>query len=212
LFFNVIRAIKNFRASQFLKSRGVDTSCPKNISLDISVESPVFFGDVTVGKCVKIGKHSYMNSGRIWDNVTIGRYTSIGYNVFLGPPDHPTSFLSTFVPLYKDAPYYKGHINLQKTIIGNDVWIGANVVVRKGVSIGDGVVVGAGAVVTEDVPPYSIVGGVPARILKYRFGNETIEKLTALKWWNEKDSLISQLNFNDVEKCLLVLEKVKGKK
>jgi len=68
-------------------------------------------------------------------------------------------------------------------VVGNDVWIGANVLVVGGVTIGDGAVIAAGAVVTKDVPPYAVVGGVPARIIKYRFSDEVISLLKEIQWW-----------------------------
>lgn len=80
-----------------------------------------------------------------------------------------------------------------KTIIGNDVWLGANSLVLKGVKIGDGAVIGAGAVVTKDVPPYAIVGGNPAKVIKMRFDDETIGKLMQLQWWNLDLSIIENL-------------------
>ncbi len=69
-------------------------------------------------------------------------------------------------------------------IIGNDCWIGENVFYVGGITIGDGAVVLAGAVVTKDVPPYAIVGGVPAKVLKYRYDDDTIQFLLRIKWWN----------------------------
>ena len=68
--------------------------------------------------------------------------------------------------------------------IGNDVWIGANVIILSGVSIGDGAIIAAGAVVTKDVEDYSIVGGVPAKLIKYRFSKEQIHRLQKIKWWD----------------------------
>ena len=83
-------------------------------------------------------------------------------------------------------------IQSYKTIIGNDVWVGANAIIISGVKIGDGAVIGAGAVVTKDVPPYAIVGGVPAKIIKYRFPKDKIDALLKIKWWDWSDKLIAE--------------------
>lgn len=74
--------------------------------------------------------------------------------------------------------------NNQSIIVGNDVWIGANVVLLPGVYIGNGAIIAAGAVVTHDIEPYSIVGGVPAKKIRYRFEHDVIEKLQEIQWWN----------------------------
>ena len=76
--------------------------------------------------------------------------------------------------------------------IGNDVWVGTRVLIMGGVTIGNGAVVAAGAVVTKDVPPYAIVGGVPARVIKYRFPEDVIQKLEASKWWTLDDDTLKQ--------------------
>ena len=78
-----------------------------------------------------------------------------------------------------------------KTIIGNDVWIGDQCFIKAGVKVGDGAVIGAHAVVTHDVPPYAIVGGVPARVIRYRFDEETINSLLNSEWWNLNDKDLS---------------------
>lgn len=80
----------------------------------------------------------------------------------------------------------------QKAVLGNDVWVGSNVLINGGVKIGDGAVIAAGAVVVKDVPPYAIVGGVPAKIIRYRFSPEIIEKLLELKWWNLDDEILKE--------------------
>ena len=90
--------------------------------------------------------------------------------------------------------------------INNDVYIGLNAIIMPGVTIGDGAVVGAGAVVTKDVPPYAIVAGVPAKVVKYRFEQPVIDKLLELKWWDYPKDFIVTLPFADVEKCIELLE------
>ena len=91
-----------------------------------------------------------------------------------------------FTPTLDDLPL-KGD-----TVVGNDVWIGYEAVVLSGVTIGDGAVIGTRAVVTKDVPPYTIVGGVPAKPIRKRFDDETIKKLEEVRWWNWDDEKIRQ--------------------
>lgn len=128
---------------------------------------------------VQLGDHSYFAMNAHAANVTIGKFCSIGPNFCCGLGIHPTDGIST-------SPYfYQGKIEEHKPIsIGNDVFIGANVTILDGVTIADGAVVAAGAVVTKDVPPYAIVGGVPAEVKKYRFDAPTIAKLLEKQWWH----------------------------
>jgi acetyltransferase-like isoleucine patch superfamily enzyme len=79
-----------------------------------------------------------------------------------------------------------------KTTIGNDVWIGNGAIIINGASVGDGAIIGAGAVVTKDVPPYSIVAGVPAKVIRMRFDDTTINRLLKIKWWNWSLDVIAQ--------------------
>lgn len=88
------------------------------------------------------------------------------------------------------------------TIIGNDVWLGANVFIKRGVEVGDGAIVAAGAVVVKDVPPYAIVGGNPATIIRYRFENEIILLLLDLKWWSLNEDMLKDLHYDDILACI----------
>lgn len=127
------------------------------------------------------------------DRLIIGRFCSIacGARFLFTSGNHALKSLSTYTfPIFfdewgldakniRDAWDNKGD-----TVIGNDVWIGYEAIIMPGVKIGDGAIVGTRAVVTGDVPPYTIVGGVPARPIRKRFGDETIRRLEALRWWD----------------------------
>lgn len=127
--------------------------------------------------------------------LTIGSYCSIGENVqFLVCIDHPTNLVSTFP--FKDLILHKPFDACSKgdIIVDDDVWIGTNVTILSGVHIGQGAVVGAGAVVTKDIPPYAVVGGVPAVIIKYRFRPEIINRLLDINF--------GKLNSDTVRNCI----------
>jgi len=139
----------------------------------------------------KIGRFSYVADYGLVNNTSIGRYCSIGANFKVGLGGHPLNFPSTSPAFYKNSLFVASppdtsanFVEYKHTNIGNDVWIGANVFINDGITIGDGAVVGAGAVVTADVAPYAIVGGIPAKLIRYRFDNDIIANLIALHWWD----------------------------
>ena len=147
-----------------------------------------------------VGKCSYLGYDTEIVNCEIGAYCSIAGNVHIGGAEHPAEWISTS-PVFQKVKHsgptvrYAEHElpSLKRTIVGNDVWIGVGAIIKQGVRIGDGAIVGSGAVVTKDVAPYSIVGGCPAKLIRYRFDEKTIAELNAIQWWNMSDEELSQL-------------------
>ena len=164
----------------------------------------------------KMGYGSYL--GRYCSiNVSIGRFCSIGTNVKTIISTHPSNgFVSTH-PAFFSTKKQNGEsfVDSQKfeeiryadsekkypVIIGNDVWIGDNVAILGGITIGDGAIIGANAVVTHSVEPYAVVGGVPARVIRYRFDKKTIDWLLRFKWWDKSIDWIrdNAEYFSDIE-------------
>lgn len=120
-----------------------------------------------------------------FSNIYVGKYCSIaGSAIFDGGWSHNAKFITTYPLWLIGVPEnFKGKTK-GDTHIGNDVWICDGAVIMSGVTIGDGAVIGARAVVTHDVAPYSIVGGIPAKHIKYRFSESEIQKLLSIKWWD----------------------------
>jgi acetyltransferase-like isoleucine patch superfamily enzyme len=161
-----------------------------------------------------LGAFSYLSHDVELFNVDIGRYCSIADHTTI-LLSHPTGAFSSspfFYNRYFEEPFVSKnlmvHNTVLKTTIGNDVWIGSGVKIKTGITIGDGAIVGAGSVITKDVAPYSIVGGIPAKLIRMRFCEEIIERLQTLAWW-QYNLLDLSLQWDDVEATLLVLEKLK---
>lgn len=139
----------------------------------------------------KVGRYSYVSHHTDVDNAEIGNFCSIADYCRIGMATHTLNHLSTS-PIFTESfnacqtKWIDEDVNkavFGVTTIGNDVWIGSHALILGGVSVGDGAVIGAGAVVTKDVPPYAIVGGVPAKLIRYRFDEDTVNELLKIKWW-----------------------------
>lgn len=131
----------------------------------------------------QIGQYTYINRNNSIFNTTIGAFTSIGPHCNIGENEHLLHYITTSESLYN--PKIIDHLyslNNKVTVIDSDVWIGANVFIKKGVNIAQGAVIGANSVVTKDIPPYAIAVGNPAKVIKYRFDPLTIQKLMGIKW------------------------------
>ena len=145
-----------------------------------------------------IGRGTYVGSNTRIINSQIGRYCTIAENVRMSLGRHPSDTFVSIHPAFfsvnrqggftfVDQSRYKEHITANNSsfnvVVGNDVWIANNVLIMDGITIGDGAIIAAGAIVNKDVEPYAIMGGVPARLIKYRFTKEEINKLNCIKWW-----------------------------
>ena len=130
----------------------------------------------------------------------IGKFVSIANNVKIGGVNHPMSWVSMSPVFYqgRDSISKKFSrfqlLSHKKSLIGNDVWIGNSAIILSGDKVGNGAEIAAGAVVTKDVPAYAIVGGSPARVIRYRFSDEIILKLSQLNWWDLSDKEILRLS------------------
>ena len=200
---SIYRNIKNFVS--YCGAR--DKKIGKNVATHGSkLEGKNKICENTVFVNSRLGRGSYMGANCSFNAVEIGRYCSIGSNVKIITGNHPTrDFVSThpaFFSLSKQAGFshvseqrfeeqrYLDRIKNVSVSIGNDVWIGEDVIIIGGIKINDGAIIGARALVTRDIPAFAKVAGVPAKVIGKRFNDEQIEFLLKLKWWEKNESWI----------------------
>lgn len=140
---------------------------------------------------IRIGRYCSINrTAKIWNNHPIGYVTThpmLDYRMFYScdKQEERNEYCKKYGKFFDNVDFENSPLRKNDAVtIGNDVWIGANVIILPGVTIGDGAVLAAGAVVTKDIEPYTIVGGIPASTIKKRFSDELIEKFLKIKWWN----------------------------
>lgn len=163
---------------------------------------------------VTMGDFSYIANNSKIANAEIGKFSCIGSEVLAGLGKHPSrDFVSTHPMFY--SPFCQAQMTFspnaaydefERIKIGNDVWIGARAIILDGVTIGDGAIVAAGAVVTKDVPDYAVVGGVPAKVLRYRFEENEIAFLKQFKWWDKDIDWLHKnyKQFHDIKKLMQI--------
>ncbi|RMH51324.1 MAG: antibiotic acetyltransferase [Zetaproteobacteria bacterium] len=222
------RANPEFAHIDRLENNSFETVTPRDDGIQLGPMSKVIDSDVeppininaaavatrcTLRKYFNIGLYSFVA------DTSVGRYCTFSSRCSIGAFHHPTDWLSIHEFQYRDTSEDWGetihptHTNLLRTpgphtTIGNDVWIGDNAVVLRGVTIGDGAIVGAASVVTRDVPPYAIVVGNPARVLRMRFPPEIVERLLELQWWRLDIGEMRGIDFGDVEQAIARLQQI----
>jgi acetyltransferase-like isoleucine patch superfamily enzyme len=186
---------------------------------------PGIFDIDLLGGFSYVGDHDAIQGSMIRHVGVMGRFCSVAGRVAIGPGEHPAGWLSTHPAFYGQNHGWKDCVAFRernqvvsqraasaffeevckgnpKVQIGNDVWIGEGVFVRRGVTIGDGAIIASHAVVTKDVPPYAIVGGVPARVIRYRFDPEIIAELLEMQWWHYGLAAVEGADFMDIDLAL----------
>lgn len=229
----------NLNASEFLDEEEIKINYDKIeklllpdanriFPLKSGLKSVVHIKPTIKNKNIIVGEYSYYSGNNfescvlhhydfIGDKLIIGKFCQIGADVefVMNGANHQINAISTY-PFYifngwKQEPPSMNDLPIKgNTVIGNDVWIGENVTILPGITIGDGVIIGKCSVVTKDIPPYCIIGGNPAKIIRKRFDDEMIELLLKLKWWDkpikEINELIPLLTYGDIN---YVKEKIK---
>lgn len=176
----------------------------KALSEDPLIHQDCHIKNATLGRYTEVGRGSVVLNSTLGDysycaryadiaNAEVGKFCNIASFARLGPTDHPMDRASLHHFLYRSADYWEDADHdeaffarraSRRLRIGHDTWIGHNAIIRPEVSVGHGAVVAAGAIVTKDVPPYTIVTGVPAQPMRRRYDERTAERMIALAWWD----------------------------
>jgi acetyltransferase-like isoleucine patch superfamily enzyme len=192
---------------------------------NVNLENDCYLINCKFGNNIKIGRNSYLQNVEYGDysynswrvtliDCKIGKFCSIAQGVSAGLGKHPVNdFISShpsFYSLSKQCGFTfasEQHFReMGNIIIGNDVWIGANAIILDDIKIGNGAIIAANSFVNKDIPPYSIVGGTPAKIIKYRFSDDLITFLEKFKWWDKDEKWIKENYSKFLDPTLFYIE------
>lgn len=198
-----IHKLKRFRKKKLIEGTKISRKSKGYLNVIFDGKNGVpdycnFSGNIQIGYATTLGFNNLISG-----NISFGKYCQIGADVGIHSTNHPVSFLSTYINKNLFNGELKKLKEIKKITIGNDVWIGHNAIIVGEVNVGNGAIIAAGSVVTKDIPPFSIVAGVPAKVIKKRFSNDIINEIEFLKWWDfSKEELIQIKNlfFKDLNK------------
>lgn len=186
----MVQAQRRFPHAAYIRSADVSMNAKLGVKVGIAP-------NVVINGGVVLGDYSYVNMGAILFSGSIGRFCSIAHYSQIGAEQHPARHISTSPSIYGRGNVVGADIVVDEfpcpPAIGSDVWIGSSAIVLQGVTIGHGAIVAAGAVVTKDVPPFAIVGGVPATQIGHRFPDNVVSQLLEMAWWDWPAHRLSQL-------------------
>lgn len=209
--------VREYHWKRWLRARDVKMSMGLRAltsATTVDAEEGVRIGEVMIkSRHLNIGAHTYMRSGLLQSVSEIGRFCSIGQEVQIGlvADGHPINWLTTH-PVHDLAAGLKYNASKPDARIGHDVWIGAGAKILSGVTVGDGAVIATGAVVTQDVAPYQIVGGNPAKPIRWRFEDGGLrDALQDSAWWDMPFEQLRSMPFNDPLACLTYVDEAKDK-
>jgi acetyltransferase-like isoleucine patch superfamily enzyme len=217
---DIFVALRHFLAQHYQLAKLKNNNPTCHFYPQVQIENVTFgeyciaFQNVRMANCI-IGSHTYVQKGTSIFNATIGKFCSIAANVSIGPGKHKMDGVSLHPSFYlKNTPLAKTFVSVDhytpsaETKIGNDVWIGERAIVLDGVTIGDGAIIAAGSVVTKDVSAFAIVGGTPAKLIRMRLPEETINVIQDSRWWlKTEDELINMRHlFYDVEQFVKTMQ------
>lgn len=209
-----------------IKNKAIFHNCELFPGCTLKFEEPIFMHNCYIASSMEIGAYSYFGfNTHLGTLESIGRFCSVAPGVRIGLGNHPLDYISTHPIFFNSASMFDFHkedelipnigINRSSELIGsapiikNDVWIGANSLISRGVTIGNGAVIAANSVVKENVPPYAIVGGTPAKLIRFRFSENIINELLNIAWWDYPLELLEGCKVNNIEQSIeLMKEKI----